>query len=499
MPGPGDLKKRSSSFSSFKLKMQGKTVSLTATFKEVASNKTVDLDGLGKAVEIVGCERPPNLAELLAQHDADGDGKLTLDQFKAILKALMAGGGVEYDGRNSQPSTPRDSMSEDLVESSLMRIDAQRAAQAEEAAAAPEPAVAPPEPAAAPEPAAEPAAAAPADDSEEAPLAEGWEAVVDDDGRTYFWHERTDSVTWERPVEGAPAVLKAAAAPDASSPAEAAPAPWEAAKAEAAAEEAPTPERRPSVKELQAQLSQPTGLTRQRSQSESAAAPNKAILSQLKRAGITDAAPSAAGPAAAGSGRLPQAQLAKAALERKSAAEAYRRSSGGATQHAQALRGLQAAQEAGAGTKASTQHERAKASIERRLEGAATGKSTKTVVNGGVGGSQAAAARAALFQKKEEEASAGKVSAREEAMRRLNGKGVVSKKEAFQTQSTKGSQHAAAMSAFAEAGKDISQGGPKKTDFKAPTYAAGPAKNTGVAADGSSTQRAEAMKAMGLM
>ena len=128
MPGPGDLKKRSSSFSSFKLKMQGKTVSLTATFKEVASNKTVDLDGLGQAVEIVGCERPPNLAELLAQHDADGDGKLTLEQFKAILKALMAGGGVEYDGRNSQPSTPRDSMSEDLVESSLMRIDAQRAA-----------------------------------------------------------------------------------------------------------------------------------------------------------------------------------------------------------------------------------------------------------------------------------------------------------------------------------------------------------------------------------
>ena len=60
-------------------------------------------------------------------------------------------------------------------------------------------------------------------------------------------------------------------------------------------------------------------------------------------------------------------------------------------------------------------------------------------------------------------------------------------------------QHAAAMSAFGEAGKDISQGGPKKTDFKAPTYAAGPAKNTGVAADGSSTQRAEAMKAMGLM
>ena len=75
--------------------MQGKTVSLTATFKEVASNKTVDLDGLGQAVEIVGCERPPNLAELLAQHDADGDGKLTLEQFKAILSLPNTDTGTE--------------------------------------------------------------------------------------------------------------------------------------------------------------------------------------------------------------------------------------------------------------------------------------------------------------------------------------------------------------------------------------------------------------------
>ena len=76
---------------------------------------------------------------------------------------------------------------------------------------------------------------------------------------------------------------------------------------------APTPERRPSVKSVKRSC---------RSHGADAAAlaervgrgTNKAILSQLKRAGITDAAPSAAGPAAAGSGRLPQAQLAKAAL-----------------------------------------------------------------------------------------------------------------------------------------------------------------------------------------
>ena len=98
------------------------TTATPAPVGGAAVRLSVDLDGLGKAVEIVGCERPPNLAELLAQHDADGDGKLTLDQFKAILKALMAGGGVEYDGRNSQPSTPRDSMSEALVESSLRAV-----------------------------------------------------------------------------------------------------------------------------------------------------------------------------------------------------------------------------------------------------------------------------------------------------------------------------------------------------------------------------------------
>jgi hypothetical protein len=39
---------------------------------------------------------------------------------------------------------------------------------------------------------------------------------------------------------------------------------------------------------------------------------------------------------------------------------------------------------------------------------------------------------------------------KEEAMRKLNGKGVVSTKEAFQTKSKSGTQHNAAMAAFSQ-------------------------------------------------
>ena len=38
-----------------------------------------------------------------------------------------------------------------------------------------------------------------ADDIDE-PLAEGWEAVVDDTGRTYWWNTETNETTWTKPV-----------------------------------------------------------------------------------------------------------------------------------------------------------------------------------------------------------------------------------------------------------------------------------------------------------
>ena len=32
------------------------------------------------------------------------------------------------------------------------------------------------------------------------PLAEGWEAVTDDEGRTYWWNTETNETTWTKPV-----------------------------------------------------------------------------------------------------------------------------------------------------------------------------------------------------------------------------------------------------------------------------------------------------------
>ena len=34
----------------------------------------------------------------------------------------------------------------------------------------------------------------------EPPLPEGWEAVVDDAGRTYYWNVDTDETSWDRPA-----------------------------------------------------------------------------------------------------------------------------------------------------------------------------------------------------------------------------------------------------------------------------------------------------------
>ena len=53
------------------------------------------------------------------------------------------------------------------------------------------------------------------------------------------------------------------------------------------------------------------------------------------------------------------------------------------------------------------------------------------------------------------------------------------------------------MAAFADAGKDTTQGGPSKNAFKA-AAGAGVVRNSGVDKDGSATSRAEAMKALGL-
>ena len=62
-------------------------------------------------------------------------------------------------------------------------------------------------------------------------------------------------------------------------------------------------------------------------------------------------------------------------------------------------------------------------------------------------------------------------SMKEEAMRKLNGKGVVSTKEAFQTRSKTGTQHNAAMAAFSQmdGARSTARGGPP---WRAATHAA---------------------------
>ena len=39
-----------------------------------------------------------------------------------------------------------------------------------------------------------------ADDHDNEPLADGWESVTDDAGRTYWWNTETNETTWTKPV-----------------------------------------------------------------------------------------------------------------------------------------------------------------------------------------------------------------------------------------------------------------------------------------------------------
>lgn len=113
------------------------------------------------------------------------------------------------------------------------------------------------------------------------------------------------------------------------------------------------------------------------------------------------------------------------------------------------------------------------------------------------GGNQMQQAKAALFQKNQEEERRGVGSMKEEAMRKLNGKGVVSTKEAFQTRSKTGTQHNAAMAAFSQMdGTDMTTGGPKKSQLRSGPAPGKPmTQNKGVTKDGAQTQRAAAMAA----
>lgn len=423
---------------------------------------------------------------------------------------------TNYDAAASEPPA------EPVAASDIVLNEAPTAAAGEAPAAPAAEAQAPEEAPAAAAPAAEAPAPAPAPASEapapleppaltatqagseptaaeqdaETPLEAGWEAVTADDGRVYYWKEETDETTWEKPSSRQASQRNSAAEQRASSTSvAAAAAAYETAPAATEVADEPGP-RRPSVSDRAGMFEDgsayvtpaPTeGETRSRRQSGT-----DAVVKQLQKAGISDdpnkAAPTTAAPT--------QHKLAIAALERKAERRAQSVTSAGSgmSQMSDALKGLQAAQ---ARPEGPSQHSVAMEKLRRQSEMPASSRSgaveeAKQSGAGGVG-----AAKAALFQKKQE--AEPKMSMKEEAMRRLNGKGVVSTKEAFQTKSSSNSQHNAALKAFQNLdGVDVSQGGPKKSELRKASAApgkGGPARNTGIGADGGQTQRAAAMAA----
>ena len=215
---------------------------------------------------------------------------------------------------------------------------------------------------------------------------------------------------------------------------------------------------------------------------------NQEKVKALQKAGIQDDPNK---PVSAGNS---QHKLAMASLERKKERIESAGSMGkGTTQMSDALKGLAAAQERPSGP---SQHQQAMERLSRTSEqksgdaGAYSGRPKPQIVNSTldaeVGGNQMQQvrgtlnpstliafarsprpqpppsahalsprphpmqAKAALFQKNQQEERRSTGSMKEEAMRKLNGKGVVSTKEAFQTKSKSGTQHNAAMAAFSQ-------------------------------------------------
>lgn len=129
----------------------------------------------------------------------------------------------------------------------------------------------------------------------------------------------------------------------------------------------------------------------------------------------------------------------------------------GSSQHAEAMRALQASVQAQPHEVAPpTSRARAVRALERKgndSPASASRPSPPAKVSSTVSN-----ARAALRKASEAEERAATGSVRQEAMRKLNAKGVVSTKQAFGVKSSVGSQHSAALAAFEAQGKDVKVG-----------------------------------------
>lgn len=325
----------------------------------------------------------------------------------------------------------------------------------------------------------------------DSPLAPGWEEVEADDGRVYYWNEETDSTTWDKPSSrrGSMDTSRTGAAA-------------------AAYLQATAPEVEPQLDAssgsslAERQRAFESGSAYQTAAPSTGAkrgAANQEKVKALQKAGIQD------DPRKPVSKGNTQHKLAIASLERKKERiESAGAAGKGTTQMSDALKGLAAAQERPSGP---SQHQQALERLNRESEqksgeaDAYSGRPKPQIVNSTLGaemgGNQMQQAKAALFQKNEEEERRGAGSMKEEAMRKLNGKGVVSTKEAFQTRSKTGTQHNSAMAAFTQMdGTDMTTGGPKKSQLRSGPAPGKPmTQNKGVAKDGSQTQRAAALAA----
>jgi hypothetical protein len=253
----------------------------------------------------------------------------------------------------------------------------------------------------------------------DAELAAGWEAVPTDDGKVYFWHRETDTTSWELPTPGSAV----------------------------AAEPAVSSQRVTAMFEARA--------------SSSAIGPaSPSALHKWQQREATDV------------------KQSKLSVKGQDIAKAE---SVGSSQHAEAMRALQASVQAQPHEAAPpTPRSKAVRALERngttspprRPPPSASVEPANTI----------SSARAALRKATEEEERAAAGSQRQEAMRKLNAKGVVPTKQAYGLKSSSGSQHSAAMAAFEAQGKDVKVGFAHKSNLTARVPgrpSAGPVHNEG--------------------
>jgi len=269
-------------------------------------------------------------------------------------------------------------------------------------------------------------------------LAPGWEVVPAEGGKVFYWHKETDTTSWEVPTPNSKLARSSDAAAEAAAPAEP---PASSAKRVSAMFEA-----RNTAAAVVPDSSSPArgGVFAKWQQRDEGTASKEVKVTDLSRVQISGSSQHAhamrglqAAAAAQPPPPTPPTQRSKAmmAFERKGLGDSASSVS------------------PGAGSPASARHhqERGSSFMEFMEEGSSHSSASPSVDDGAP--QSVSNAREKLFGAKEkEDEAAGIASRRREALRKLNAKGVVSTKQAYGVKSTQGSQHSAALAAFTTAG-----------------------------------------------